>query len=89
MSKTDTLPQLREFVRETFLYMRPEFDLRDDTSLLHSGVLDSMGVMEVLGFLEESFGVTPTDMEITEANLGTLNSIADFIHLKQGTSPTP
>lgn len=89
MSKSDTVAQLRHFVQDTFLYMRPEFDLRDDTSLLQSGVLDSMGVMEVLGFLEESFGVVPADQEITEANLGTLNAIADFIHLKQGVPPAP
>lgn len=89
MSKTDTRAQLRQFVQETFLYMRPDFVLRDDTSLLQSGVLDSMGVMEVLGFLEETFGVVPSDQEITEANLGSLDAIAEFISLKQGAPPTP
>ena len=43
------------------------------------GVLDSMGVLEVMQFLADTFGVTPGDDEITEANLGSLNAIAAFV----------
>lgn len=87
MSEAETLEQVRTFVRETFLYMRPDFELKDETSLLQSGVLDSMGVMDVLGFLEDNFGLVPSDQEITEANLGTLRAITNFIHLKKGALP--
>jgi len=87
MTESDTLPQVRRFLQETFLYMRPDFDLQEDTSLLQSGVLDSMGVMEVLGFLEETFGVVPTDQEITEANLGTLRAITNFVDQRRTAQP--
>jgi acyl carrier protein len=78
------LTDVRDFVVKEFLYMRPNFTLGDDDSLLKSGVVDSMGVLEVLNHLEEKFGVRPEDDEITEANLGTLRAIARFVVAKSG-----
>jgi acyl carrier protein len=42
-----------------------------------------MGVMELMEFLDSEFSVTPADDEITEANLGTLASIARFVAAKK------
>lgn len=82
-SEVDVLSAVRTFVTKEFLYMRPDFVIGDDDSLLKSGVVDSMGVLEVMGFLEESFGVRPEDDEITEANLGSLRAIARFVVSKR------
>jgi|SRR5688572_18336573 acyl carrier protein len=71
--------QVRAFVEAEFLYMRPGVVIGDDDSLMKKGVLDSMGVLEVMQFLADTFGVTPGDDEITEANLGSLNAIAAFV----------
>jgi len=71
MTETEILARLRAFLQETFLYMRPDYVLSDDDSLLQNGIVDSMGVMEVLGFIDETFGIEPADDEVTEANLGT------------------
>jgi acyl carrier protein len=86
MTEAEILAALRQFIQDNFLYMKPGFVLGDDDSLLKKGVVDSMGVMEVLGFLEERFSVTPDDTEITEANLGSLRSIATFVRGKQSGS---
>jgi acyl carrier protein len=82
MTEARILAAVRDFIQDNFLYMRPGFVLGDDDSLLKQGVVDSMGVMEVLGFLEERFGVAPDDSEITEANLGSLQAIARFVAAK-------
>jgi len=71
--------RLRKFVRETFLYARPAMSLGDDDSLLAKGVIDSMGIMEMLGFLEEEFHVTPADGDITEEKLGSIAAIARYV----------
>lgn len=81
--EADILAAVRNFITTEFLYMRPDFVLGDDDSLLKGGVVDSMGVLEVMGFLEESFGVRPEDDEITEANLGSLRAIARFVVTKR------
>ena len=83
MPVTDILERTREYVRANFLYMRPDFVLGDDDPLLAKGVIDSMGVMEVIGFLSAEFGITIADEEITEDNLGSLQAIARFVATKQ------
>jgi acyl carrier protein len=81
-SHTEILQSLRTYCTDNFLYMKPDFVLRDEDKLLESGVLDSMGVMELIGFLEERFGVTPKDDEITEQNMGSLLAIAELVGRK-------
>lgn len=71
--------QVRAFIEQEFLYMRPGVVITDEDSLMKKGVLDSMGVLEVMQFLTDTFGVTPADDEITEANLGSLQAIAAFV----------
>lgn len=83
-SEEEVLAAVRSFITKEFLYMRPDFTLGDDESLLKGGVVDSMGVLEVMSFLEEAFGVRPDDDEITEANLGSLRAIARFVVAKGG-----
>lgn len=74
--------QVRGFIEQEFLYMRPGVVLADGDSLMKKGVLDSMGVLEVMQFLTDTFGVTPADDEITEANLGSLQAIGAFVHAR-------
>lgn len=78
-TRDEILSRLRDFVDDNFLYMRPDFELQDDTSLLRQGILDSMGVMEMVEFVSSEFGVVVADADITEANIGTLASIADYV----------
>jgi acyl carrier protein len=86
VTEPQVIERVRAFLTENFLYMRPDFFLADDHSLLEGGVIDSMGVLEVLNFLEEEFGVTAADDEISEANLGSLRTIAQFVASKRAGS---
>jgi len=79
MNQATVLARTRAFVNETFLYMRPGFTLSDTDRLLQRGVIDSMGVMEVIAFLRSEFGVVVADEDITETNLGTLSDIARYV----------
>jgi acyl carrier protein len=76
------LANVRAFIEQEFLYMRPGVVLGDDDSLLRTGVLDSMGVLEVMQFLDDTFGVSPADDEITESNLGSLRAISRFVQAR-------
>ena len=62
--------QVRGYLRDNLLYMRPDYVLQDHTRLLEERIIDSMGIMELIGFLEQQFGITIPDKEVTEANLG-------------------
>jgi acyl carrier protein len=73
----------RAYVRDNFLYMRPDWPLKDDAPLLGSGVIDSIGVIELVEFLQREFACSIGEDEITEANLGSLGAIARFVHSKR------
>jgi len=81
-SPAEIVERTRTWVRETFLYMRPDWKIGDDDPLLGSGVIDSVGVIELVEFLQSAFGFKIGDDEIVEQNLGSLNAIGRFVHAK-------
>lgn len=82
MSETEILEQTKSFVIDNFLYMRRNKALGDDDSLLRNGVVTSLGVMELVDWIESTFGVRVEPSEITEQNFDTPRSIARFIASK-------
>src|ERR1043166_4307417 len=79
MTPTEILERTRAYVHDTFLYMRPGFSLGDQDRLLQRGVIDSMGVMELIAFLRSAFGVVRAGADITERNHGTLADIPRYV----------
>lgn len=77
---------MRSYITENFLYMRPDLQFGDDDSLLAKGVIDSLGVMELVGFVEEQFAVKAEEADVTEANFGTVGGIARFVEAKQSAT---
>ena len=82
-TEADVITQVRGFIQENFLYMRPNFEVGADDRLLEQGIIDSMGVLEVVGFLESEFGVLVHDHEITEHNMRSVTSLAHYIAEKR------
>jgi D-alanine--poly(phosphoribitol) ligase subunit 2 len=70
--------QLRTFIFDEIIFI-PELDrFSDDDDLLVAG-LDSMGIMRLILFIEEKFGVVLPDTEIEPANLQSINIIEKWI----------
>lgn len=79
VTRAAIIDQTRQWVRENFLYMRPDWPLNEETLLLKGGVIDSVGVIELVAWLEQAFGVSIPEDEITERHFGTLGAIGDYI----------
>jgi acyl carrier protein len=79
MIRDHIISETRTFVVENFLYARPDYALGVDDSLLQAGIMDSMGVIELVEFVQTAFGVEVKDNDITEANLGSLSAIASYV----------
>jgi acyl carrier protein len=88
-TQADVVGRTRAWVRENFLYMRPDWPLGDDAPLLGSGVIDSIGVIELVEFLQDAFGVAIPEADITELNLGSLAAIGRYVHGKRGGGRWP
>ena len=85
LQESQVRERVRRYLEENFLYMRPNFVLGDEDRLLERGVVDSMGVAEMVTFIEEAFDIKTTDDEISEANLGSIRAIASFVASKRET----
>ena len=84
MTEAQIIDETRTYITENFLYARPDYVVSEDEHLLEKGVVDSMGMVELITFLQDRFGVEPADDEITEDNFATLQRIAAFVKRKLG-----
>ena len=75
--------QVRTFVTSNF-YVADPSSLEDDASLLDRGIIDSTGVLEVIFFIEDTFGIAVEDTEMLPDNLDSIERIANFIVRKKG-----
>ena len=77
--------ELLGFVEENFLYLKPDVQVSPADDLLALGVIDSLGFVELVEEVQSRYGVTVTDIEITEENFGSIDAIAAFVERKQAT----
>jgi acyl carrier protein len=77
--------KIRAFIVENFFFGESDDNLKDDDSLLENGIIDSTGVLEIVAFLEETYGIELNDEEIIPENLDSITSMSKFIANKQGT----
>ena len=84
MDEQSIAERTRTYIRQTFMYARPSADLQDDERLLERGIIDSMGVLELIAFLEQEFELVVADADITEVNLGSVSAIARYVTTRIG-----
>ncbi len=74
---------IRAFVADNLLYRIEGFHYSDEDSFLREGIIDSLGVMELVAFVGSAFGITVAPQEVTPANFDSVNKLADFIQRKE------
>ncbi|MGO4574244.1 acyl carrier protein [Microvirga sp. 2TAF3] len=79
---TDTASAIRAFVVENFLFGDTSCLIPDEASLIENGLVDSTGILELVGFLEDHFGITVADSEIVPANLDTIADLSAYVARK-------
>jgi acyl carrier protein len=76
-------PLVRQFLLNNYLFTDREDALGNDDSLLQKGIVDSTGMMELIAFLEDQFGIRIDDAEMVPENLDSVNNIVAFLNRKQ------
>jgi len=77
------LERVRQFVTSNF-YIADGTELDDTTPLIEAGILDSTGVLELVTFIEDAFGIAVGDEELVPANFGSIHSLCAFIARRRG-----
>jgi acyl carrier protein len=79
--------QLRTFIGENFMFQEEMESLPEDTSFLEAGIIDSTGVLELVCFLENTFGIVVADEEMLPQNLDSIRAITAYVNRKIGILP--
>ena len=75
---------VKEYVARNFIFSDNGFPYSDDASFLEEGIVDSIGVMELVAFVEEQFSVRVDDLDVTPENFDSINRLAAYIRRKTG-----
>jgi len=78
---SDNKSKIRAYIVENFLFDN-EDGLKDETSFLEEGIIDSTGVLELVNFLEEDFEITIDDEELIPENLDSIDNVTSYLEKK-------
>jgi len=78
---------IRDFLVHNLLFSEGGFPHGDDASFLQEGIIDSLGVLELVTFVGQKFGITVEPHEVTPDNFDSVNRLAAYIRRKQTASP--
>ena len=71
--------KLKQYMTEELLVGQEDIDLQEDDNLLLGGLIDSLGIMRLITFIEEEFQVEVQPEDVTIENFSTINIIADYL----------
>ena len=74
----DPSVDVRQFILKQFPLARKK-QINDSDPLLESGIIDSLGVLELVGFIDQKFSVTVQDEDLVPDNFQTIERVAAFI----------
>jgi len=77
----ETKDRIRAFIVENFLFGKDD-ELKDDSSFLDEGIIDSTGILELVSFLEEEFSISVEDEELVPENLDCIQNVVAYLGRK-------
>jgi acyl carrier protein len=83
----DVAESLRDFLIDEHYWQGPRAELTDELPLIANHVIDSMGLLRLVAWIEERFTITIADTEVVPANFGTIGGVAGLIRGKQQPPP--
>jgi acyl carrier protein len=78
---------IRTFIAKNLLYSGDGFRYSDDISFLEEGIVDSIGVMELVAFVEEKYKFRVNDQDVTPDNFDSVNRLASYIRRNLQLTP--
>ena len=79
----DVRTEIREFVKDWYILDKRLAGLDDDASFLENGIVDSTGILELVMFVEDTFGVSVEDEEVVPSNFDSVHRLTEYVTRKQ------
>ena len=74
--------KIRTYIAENILFSNNGYPHSDEASFLEEGIVDSMGIMELVMFVDETFGINVEDEELVPDNFDSVSKLAAYIRHK-------
>jgi acyl carrier protein len=74
--------QIKNFIAQNLLYSVDGFTYSEEASFLQEGIIDSLGVMQLVEFVERDFDISVDQQEVTPDNFGSVGKLAGFVRRK-------
>ena len=74
--------RIRQFIIKQFPLARKQSIIEDDSPLLDSGIIDSLGVLDLVSFIEKEFKITISDEDLLAENFESIASMTAFVQSK-------
>jgi acyl carrier protein len=84
MNELEVEQRVRQYLVDNRKFYGSPDTLTSDYRLIDKGVLDSVGIFEMLFFLEDQFGIKIDDQDLSPQNFGSLRAIAKLVTAKAG-----
>jgi acyl carrier protein len=82
----ETTQKIKAFIVEEFMPDVPVEDLEDDFDLLTGGVVDSLGLLKVVAWLEDEFDIGVDDSELGPDSFRTVAAIKEYVDAARSTA---
>ena len=83
MNYIDIKMAIRHYITTHFPLAGRQTSVADSESLFASGIVDSLGVLDLVTFIEDAFGVIVADEDLLADNFETIDQVAAFVQAKQ------
>ncbi len=84
MTREEIQGKVTAFIRQNYLFDDSKV-VDPSASFLGTGILDSTGILEMITFIEEQFGVTFLDEELTSENFDSIDRVVAMLLRKNGS----
>jgi len=85
----DITQKIRAFVLENLIFGQDENHFSNDDSFLENGLIDSIGILTLVEFVRDTFGITIDDAEVVPDNWDSVRRIADYVQAKLAAKRAP
>jgi len=79
---------IRQYIAQNILFSDDGFGYDDDASFLEQAIIDSVGFMELVAFVQKEYGIEVKPQELVRDNFDSVNRIARYIASKQSPGGT-
>jgi acyl carrier protein len=79
----ETATKIYNYLETRYSFSRKNIHFNNQTLLLEEKVIDSLGMLELISFVEENFGIEVPDEDISPDNFGTIDRLARYVDCRR------